>query len=32
VTIQVGAATLQVEAGFDAELLRLVISALSAGK
>ena len=28
-TIQVGAATLRVEAGFDAELLRSVISALS---
>ena len=30
VTIQVGAATLRVEAGFDAELLRSVILALSA--
>jgi transposase-like protein len=29
VTIQVGAATLRVEAGFDADLLRSVISALS---
>ena len=28
VTIQVGAATVRVEAGFDAELLRAVISAL----
>jgi transposase-like protein len=30
VMVQVGAATLRVEAGFDAELLRSVISALSA--
>jgi transposase-like protein len=30
VTIEVGTATLRVEAGFDAELLRSVISALSA--
>jgi hypothetical protein len=30
VTIQVGAATLRVEAGFDADLLRSVISVLSA--
>ena len=29
VTIQVGAAALRVEAGFDAELLRAVISALA---
>lgn len=32
VTIQVGMATMHVEAGFDAELLRSVISALSSAK
>ena len=31
ITVHVGAATMRVEAGFDAELLRAVVSALSAG-
>lgn len=31
ITLQIGAAMIRVEAGFDAELLRAVVSALSVG-